>query len=235
MTASDDEKKGDWDFKVADVEKEDRLEKKGPKRATSDTGIRKLMTRNKEADLKLAFDKVPKRVSRSDTEAYVNKDQHTHGKKDTSTPMLAERAKAFAIDAILMGVGYLLAKNERVLDLAYGWIEKGMTALSLGKIPDDPRVDYVLSGLIFVAFYFVVFIPLLTFTAKSPGKFVAKILVDDIDGGDIGFMRTVFREMIFKPISILTVFGALMPFMNSQRRALHDFLAKSIVRKDYNR
>ncbi|HAZ12320.1 MAG: hypothetical protein A2X86_03695 [Bdellovibrionales bacterium GWA2_49_15] len=238
MTATSDDSKDsgkeDWDFKLNDIEKEDRLDK-GPKKAVSDTGVRKLIRRNKSEELKLAHDKVPKRVSRSDADAYINKSQHTHGSKDTSTPFLADRGKAFAIDAIIMGAFYLLSRNTQILDLLFNWVDLAMVKVGMGALPEDPRVDYLLSGGVFIVFYFFIFAVVPAFTAKSPGKYVAKILVDDIDGGDLGFFRTVFREMIFKPISILTVIGALMPFANSQRRALHDFLSKSVVRKDYNR
>ncbi|MBI2518922.1 MAG: RDD family protein [Bdellovibrio sp.] len=232
-TSNDDKKTEDWDFKINDVEKEDRLEK-GSKRAVSDTGVRKLIKRNKSDDLKLAYDKVPKRASRSDAEAYINKSQHTHGTKDTSTPMLAVRAQAFAIDAVIIGVFYLLARNAQLLDVVFNWVDQAMLKSGMGQLPDNPNVDYILSGGIFAVCYFCIFVVLTTFTAKSPGKFVAKILVDDIDGGDIGFVRTFLREMIFKPISAVSIIGILIAFMNPHRRALHDFLAKSVVRKDYN-
>ena len=234
VTSSDEKNSEDWDFKIKDIEKEDRLEK-GPKKAVSDTGVRNLMKRGKKEDLKLAFDKIPKRVSRSDTEAYLNKSQHTHGGKDTSTPDIAVRGKAFAIDAVIMGVFYLLSRNSQLLDVLFNWVDQAMVKLALGQLPEDPRVDYLLSAGIFVVLYFFIFVLLITFTSKSPGKFATKILVDDIDGGDIGFFRTFLREMIFKPISALTIIGIFMPFMNPQRRALHDFLSKSVIRIDYNR
>lgn len=228
------EGKEEWDFTLKDIEKEDKKEK-GPSKAQSNTGIRKLISKNKTADLKLAFDKVPKQVSRSNAEAYVNKDAHTTGKKDTSTPFLAERAKAFAIDGAVMGVFYMLSKSSFFLDFSFGLLEKIMDQGKLGAVPDNTYVDYALIAVNFTFFYFLVFVLLVTFTSKSPGKFACKILVDDMDGGEIGFLRTFFRELVFKPISILSVIGIFMPLMNSSRRSLHDVLAKTVVRKDYNR
>ena len=73
-----------------------------------------------------------------------------------------------------------------------------MVKLALGQLPEDPRVDYLLSAGIFVVLFLYLRFAY-NFYFKSPGKFV-KNFIDDIDGG-YWFFRTFLREMIFKPIS----------------------------------
>jgi len=229
---SDSNKKDDdWSFQVEDIEKIKRKEE-GPKKVASGTGIRQLIKKNKVKDLKLDHENIPKRISRSNTEEYMNTDQHSKGLKDTSTPDIMRRGKAFAIDMVICLILFLLAKI--LIDTTYPWLEQFLVRIGQDSILDnsaiESHIDFIVRGFNFVVLYFIVFVPLASFSGKTPGKFVCKIIVEDIDGGYIGFFRTLLRELILKPLCLVSVVGVLILFGNKKRRALHDFLAKSIVR-----
>jgi len=230
--SNNDDNKGDWDFRVTDLEEQAKKEK-GPQKVASDTGIRRLMKKGKDPKLDLAFDKIPKKISRSDAEAMINKDHHTTGQKDTSTPIIGIRMTSAIIDIVFVAVLYLVAKGGLFMNFSFNQLDKLYGVIGMGELPENNSTDAILlAGNFFILYFFVFVIPA-AFFSKTPGKFFNKIIIDDIDGGEIGFVRTFFREVICKPISAISLFGLLMVFMNPKRRCLHDFLSKSIVRKDY--
>ena len=83
-------------------------------------------------------------------------------------------------------------------------------------------------------FLYIVFIvyPSASFK-KSPGKYYAQIRIGtpelDIKAK---FFQIFFRELIIKPLSVMTIVGAGLILINPARRALHDFICGTALYLD---
>jgi uncharacterized RDD family membrane protein YckC len=87
-------------------------------------------------------------------------------------------------------------------------------------------IPTLIAGLLFVV------IPGIAFR-KSPGKMITKTNVNHVNlDKDLGTPILVLRETIFKLLSIATVIGLLLPFVDKKRRALHDILTGTAVYED---
>ena len=70
-------------------------------------------------------------------------------------------------------------------------------------------------------------------TGRSIGKWATGLRIERNSGEDIGLGRICFRHFVGYPLSFLTLgLGFLIAAMTSRGRALHDFIADTIVLRD---
>jgi uncharacterized RDD family membrane protein YckC len=218
---------GDWDFKVdsADVHE---------KRATapvSKTGVHRLLNKRvKDESLGLNIKDVPKTVSRSNTEHYINNNSSKRKKSATTSALIGQRMTGAIVDIIFALILWQGAKLYS--DWTFSQLLKLAIQFDLKQYLELPNIYYAIVGLNFIPLYLVFFVLPAGFMFKTPGKFVAKTTIDDIDGGDLGLARTFMRECVYKPISLLSVIGVLMFLFRKDKRALHDIMALSIVHRE---
>lgn len=81
---------------------------------------------------------------------------------------------------------------------------------------------------IFIGIY-IVFVVFLSATATTVGKKIMDLEVRDIDRPTITISQAFLREMILKPLSIISIFGILYVFVNKERKTLHDILSLTFV------
>lgn len=84
---------------------------------------------------------------------------------------------------------------------------------------------------IFIALCLGIWMPTL-FYNTTMGKRVMNLRVRDMGQYTLSPYQAFTRELIFKPISICTAFGFIVPLFNKERRSFHDFLAKTQVIND---
>ncbi|MFT4414233.1 RDD family protein [Fredinandcohnia humi] len=116
---------------------------------------------------------------------------------------------ALLIDSIILGI--------------VEWI---ISAL-LGAITDPEGILISIINLIIGILYFVVFQT--KYNGQTLGKKITGIRVINVDGGNVSIGKMALREIIGKTISaIILLIGYLMA-AGKAKRALHDYLAKTVV------
>jgi uncharacterized RDD family membrane protein YckC len=109
----------------------------------------------------------------------------------------------------------------RVLDDGARWA--GKTALTLGY----------LSALALAVLNFVV---LASVAGRTFGKWVTGLRIERLDGTPISFARACLRHFVGYVLTLLTFgLGFLFAAFNLQGRALHDYVAGTIVVRDRGR
>lgn len=80
--------------------------------------------------------------------------------------------------------------------------------------------------------YFLLFAVGTAFYNRTIGKKFLGIFVREEERFSLSITNMITREMIFKPLSILSVVGVSMMFFNNKKQSLHDRLAKTLVIED---
>jgi uncharacterized RDD family membrane protein YckC len=131
---------------------------------------------------------------------------------------LVTRALAFALDAVLLNLGALLAGVGVALVLAVVDVSDGVrpTLVGIGG------VAYALwSTTWFVAFW--------STTGQTPGSRVLRIRVCDRAGATIAPGRALLRFGALL-LAVLPLFAGFLPILfDDRRRGLHDLLAGTVV------
>ena len=119
---------------------------------------------------------------------------------------------------LVLAVATLFA---RVLGAGARWA--GETALAVGYA----------AALALVAFNFVV---LPAFGGRTLGKWVTGLRVERLDGSPLGPGRACLRHLVGYPVSLLTLaLGFLLAAFTRDGRALHDYVAGTVVVRDRGR
>lgn len=221
-------KKGDesWDFKVADEHLEQVEIKKKTVRATgkppSPSDLKKAPKKKKE----LQIDGVKrKRMSRS---AIARRDTALANAKEIMAPTFFKRGMATVIDLAIQG-GVWFGADFMKPTLHYH-VVKLLEEKGISQTLDPILFDNILAGTVtFVACFLLVYFPAISFKA-TPGKSMMQIRIGHKVIGDrpSGFMILV-REMILKPISMVSVVGLLIGIKNDGNRCLHDMLTNTAL------
>jgi uncharacterized RDD family membrane protein YckC len=96
----------------------------------------------------------------------------------------------------------------------------------------DKNLSYLMMGInSLVMYFFLVFFPTL-FYNTSFGKRIMNLRVRGIDQYTLSFEQAFFRDFLFRPVSILSGVGLIVPFFNKEKKSLHDFLTKTQVVED---
>jgi uncharacterized RDD family membrane protein YckC len=82
---------------------------------------------------------------------------------------------------------------------------------------------------IFAFDFFIVFVLFLALSGTSVGKKVMGLYVRNKYNHTISLPQAFLREMIYKPLSALSIVGVLYALINDEKKTLHDLLASTIV------
>ena len=87
-------------------------------------------------------------------------------------------------------------------------------------------------GVSLIGVFILYIVPSILFK-RSIGKSFLNLYVgkNSQAGRNANFAQAIMRELVFKPISILSIFGLLMMLVNRESRALHDRLSGTAVLK----
>ncbi len=154
----------------------------------------------------------------------------------------------FASDVLAPGFANNMHKknqtmcNSQCLDVLVG----GMRFLPLSEKTQDKFIDYVdkvestpkeevrfnifiVSKMILLGFYGLFFIIPQIFFGVSLGKALSKIKIEHVDGGNLSWSQGFTREVFGKFISLLSIVGPFVFFVQKNHRSLHDLISNSIV------
>ena len=77
------------------------------------------------------------------------------------------------------------------------------------------------------------FVLLTAWRGQTIGKWATGLRIEQMDGRDLSVVRALLRHVIGYPLSFLTGgLGFLLSIFNAQGRALHDFVAGTVVVRD---
>lgn len=77
------------------------------------------------------------------------------------------------------------------------------------------------------------FVLLTAWRGQTVGKWATGLRIEQMDGRDLSVVRALLRHLIGYPLSFLTLgLGFLVAVFNAHGRALHDFLAGTVVVRD---
>jgi len=137
----------------------------------------------------------------------------------------AERLRApFLLRCGAILIDYVLLVSIPVISLLLTrFVEDEPSKIFNSKIVNAGWLIMVLLGL-------TNFVILPLFSGKSIGKFLTGLRIVKTDGNAPSFATLLIRHLIGYPLTILTLgTGFLFSVLNQKGRALHDFLAKTVV------
>ncbi len=206
-------KKNTWSFVVDGKELTSVLTRAQIRISDSSLIIKKRSRKqaaNKQQELELDFKSKPVRRTR---EEYTGS-HHDTNEENVSVYDIApffKRGAAFLIDSGIIGlVIFLLEKDQ------FKILSEGMNTILVRAV------------IYFCTYMVVLLIPSIRH-GSSVGKSLVGIRVINTEGDMLSSADAFQRELLGKPVSIITVVGILIIFMNYPKRTLHDYWLGSVV------
>lgn len=147
-------------------------------------------------------------------------------KKEKVPANIVLRGIAFLIDLSLLAAGGVLSVmfGATITDIVTSLFE-----LIGSEVPVMVDTYSVIGAGLFV--YFCLNVLMVVFFRTTIGKLLMGLRVRGYHYVDLKFSSAIAREFLFKPVSMLLLVDFVMPLFNKDRRALHDFLAQTMVVK----
>src|SRR4051794_32225323 len=130
---------------------------------------------------------------------------------------LITRALAAALDALLINLAALAVA--------------AVVALVLSIFPvthDKKQVLAALGGVLFAVWVVAYFVTFWSTTGQTPGDRVMRVAVRREDGGQIEPWRALWR-LVGAVVGLVLFLGYVPILLNDRRRALHDWMAGTVV------
>ncbi len=140
------------------------------------------------------------------------------------------RSAALLLDGILFsialsGIGRLLDTAQSALPFVIGSFVETRTPLA---VLIAMYVAWLLKTLTLVLY----FVWSVSRFGGSAAKLIMGLRVVDVHSGAcLTYHQALLRELVFKPISAISLVGAALAFLRDDRRTLHDLLSRSTVKR----
>lgn len=223
-----------WDFKIEKPKTEAKDGPAKPKNSRAAVTKEKRKRRQKESDLSgkgpqvgIETPSVGKRKSRSDLAREYERDED---KKIEPHPheiygSLIRRSMATGLDLCFAFLVCVLTLNYQ----ADFWIQLELQVFGLNDYGQGPLITYF--GSLAVSVYLLACVAPTVVLGRSLGKALAGVKVYGRELVPLGFLKTLFREVVLKPLSALSILGVLICYLSKERKMLHDHLIGSTVRR----
>jgi hypothetical protein len=227
-------KDGDWDFKV---DSSDLAETNEVKKATK-AGREKKVKRT--ATVSVNSDKVKQKSARSGKKstglgvdnsrkekmtrsARARRDEENDRLAALQSPLISTRIKATVYDIVLIGV-IVGATYFFKDDLNYYYVEQLAKYKINQTLHPDMLNRILVGGVSFVGILLFFIFPTII-SRKSPGKKVEGIRVGSGDKAlDASRTVIILRELILKPLSLVSVVGVVIGLKTKRNRGLHEMI-----------
>ena len=115
--------------------------------------------------------------------------------------------------------------------MVFPYIQQNLESkLSVEVLAELPYPQIVLKALLPLLLIFIFYLIPTCTSRKSLGKKLFSIRIGSkFEDGKITKKAVLIREVLIKPISLISIVGVLLIFTNSKRRALHDYICGSTV------
>jgi uncharacterized RDD family membrane protein YckC len=219
----DSSKKDDnWDFKVDEADlKATQKPRKKVKASGGDDNISPEEINRKKKKRKLEVESV--RKTKMTRAAIARRDAALEQYAELMPPGPISRILSTVIDygliALIFGVSYYFYE-----DIRYQYVqllsEKGINQ----TLPPDQLKQLLIGVITFLGSFVLIFMPAV-FSQKTPGKTLMNIRIGHATIGERPTKKAILlREMILKPLSVISVLGVLIGLKNDGSRCLHDML-----------
>lgn len=217
-------KNDDWTFNV-------QAPKKNQKDEVTKTDTNTMLARNRGPKLTIEERKPSKVSTRTSLYNELKKEQEEKVKKDVIVyPSVQKRGIALILDLVLWAMLFMFAKQ--LAPIIKNIIISSISNDQYQLISKFKHLDKVIIGSIFVIFYFFLdFFPTRYYNT-SPGKRILGLRVRGIEDFTLTTEQAFMREFVFRPISIFTGIGLIIPLLNENNRSLHDFIVQTQVVED---
>lgn len=215
------DKKDDWNFKVDEADVPDPNKKISAAERVKQKSKKAEPQSHVEKKLDLDTGKLPPRQTMAQI-ARRNAALERYAEIEPAT--IAQRISSNLVDLVLFAGVFFSFYFFR--DKLYTEYLAQLTSRGISQMYDPNLVkDVLVIGLFLITMFFLHVIPSIIWL-KSLGKKFFKIRIGhaDDDRGARSF-QIFLREVIAKPISILVLLGFVLPFFNSRKRSVHDFIA----------
>jgi uncharacterized RDD family membrane protein YckC len=151
--------------------------------------------------------------------------------QDYYVAKISSRIISGVVDLFQLFVIYKLTNMESVVIFSENLYFPIANIFDFANKVSESQLNLLLLTLNFIILSFLLYIlPLLIFQ-RSLGKMILKIRIHYVMENTPSITNIFLREAIFKPLSILTLFGIGMIYFDDENRALHDRLGKTLVVK----
>lgn len=216
-----------WNFKLEG----DKDKQKKKKEAIAKEKKKRLKEKSSlsqtDQTFKMEAPPVAKRKSRSELakEYEREEDKVVEPLPDEEYGSFVRRGVALAIDfAVCFGVLFFVLTYH-----ADTWIQLELALFGTSDYGYGPLLTYF-SSLAFVCYFVFSVFPTILF-GKSVGKTFVGVKVYGKGIEPLGYLKTFMREILFRPLSLISILGALICYLSPQRKMLHDHLVGSVVRR----
>ena len=141
-----------------------------------------------------------------------------------------ERGAALALDAIFIFVLYQIVIF--ITPYEFNSIQYFLNNYNTEFIFGEAILLSMLFILTTITTAFIGVIIPMAFFNHSFGKKFLKLKVRGVDKYTISINEAIVREFFYKPISIISIAGFILPFYDKEKRSFHDKMVKTIVIKD---
>ncbi len=217
-------KNDEWTFKV-------QAPKKNQSEEITKTDTNTMLARNRAPKLTIEHRKPAKASTRTALYNELKKEQDDKVKKDIIVyPSIQKRGIALILDLVLWVGIFLFAKQLAPM----------VKGILLNSINNDQYQNFakfkyleksILISISFIFYFILDFYPT-RFYNTTPGKRLLGLRVRGMEDFTLTTEQALMREFIFRPISIFTGIGLIIPLLNENNRSLHDFITQTQVVED---
>ncbi len=228
----DDKNENEWSFKIERSEvAPSEVKEIAPKKSVVEKAKSERLSREREKKRELLLDDVPKETLTRRQLADQMKSEDAILEHDVfhyAHPI--KRLLATVIDIFVFFVTIYISRF--LLLPIFLVLTNFITHYKLEVVINQKEFFYYGDYIIIFLDYFLVFVISTAFYNKTIGKKFLGLMVREDERFTLNVMDTFIREMILKPISILSIVGGAMAFFHKQRKCLHDLFLKTIVIDD---
>jgi len=219
-----DKKEENWDFSLDESDLKNKAEKKELKKKST---IKKkpLLSSQKKENLALDTKAKPSRKSRTQMAIDEEGQRTMKGREISMRPSHFLRLSSYVLDQLYLSFLFGASTQITTMTPIFEELEKdyGLTDLS-AQLP-LAIADISLFVLLFVVLYIV---PIGVWST-SPGKALVGLKIGREGKKSVGLINAFWREVIFKPITIVSFLGLLPILFSEKRKGLHDYLSGTYV------
>lgn len=240
--SSDNDDDNTWVFKVKDLAEGKKKSSSSSKKSSKSSKVKSRVKDKsrvetfKERDiLKKTMGNSPKaaleeaQIGRKTRATYLDERFEA---KDYEIPEISQRLISISVDLGILAIVFGISNFERMIILSEDLYFSIANPIGMAEALSNEQLDTILPVFNFLLLGFIFHILPSILMKKSIGKMAMKLKVysDETIVPTGGKMFS--REVFYKPLSLLTLFGFAKIFFSDDAQGLHDSICHTIVVKD---
>ena len=161
---------------------------------------------------------------------YLEDDEYEE--QEYSLTDLTPRAIGMGIDAGITALIFGIANFENLIVKTEDIYFLIVNSIDMSDLLDDTQLNFLLPTINFIFLYILLMVIPTLIMKKSFGKHMMNLKIYSFMTEVPTMKNLIQRELIFKPLSIFSIFGILIMFFNKEIKCWHDTLADTLVVKD---